>query len=112
MNEDKAKGAPREKCHVSTRSYPYKLANWMGLGSGPSAAWASVACSGATVYDMNWDNSGGYEGQDSPLGRLHGYDNKGVLQKMALNEMIPGHVKQIEFVKIPAKGNHADGGRE
>lgn len=99
VNEDKAKGAPREKCHVSTRSYPYKLANWMGLGSGPSAAWASIACSGATVYDMNWDNSGGYEGQDSPLGRLHGYDNKGVLQKMALNEMIPGRVKQIEFVK-------------
>ncbi len=99
VNEDKAKDAPREKCHVSTRSYPYKLANWMGLGSGPSAAWASVACSGATVYDMNWDNSGGYEGQDSPLGRLHGYDNKGVLQKMALNEMIPGRVKQIEFVK-------------
>ena len=99
VNEDKAKGAPREKCHVSTRSYPYKLANWMGLGSGPSAAWASVACSGATVYDMNWDNSGGYEGQDSPLGRLHGYDNKGTLQKMALNEMIPGRVKQIEFVK-------------
>ena len=99
VNEDKAKGAPREKCHVSTRSYPYKLANWMGLGSGPSAAWASVVCSGATVYDMNWDNSGGYEGQDSPLGRLHGYDNKGTLQKMALNEMIPGRVKQIEFVK-------------
>ena len=99
VKEDKAKGAPKEKCHVSTRSYPYKLANWMGLGSGPSAAWASVACSGATVYDMNWDNSGGYEGQDSPLGRLHGYDNKGTLQKMALNEMIPGRVKQIEFVK-------------
>ena len=99
VNEDKAKGAPREKCHVSTRSYPYKLANWMGLGSGPSAAWASVACSGATVYDMNWDNSGGYEGQDRPLGRLHGYDNKGPLQGMALNEMIPGRVKQIEFVK-------------
>lgn len=99
VNEDKAKGAPGEKCHVSTRSYPYKLANWMGLGSGPSAAWASVACSGATVYDINWDNSGGYEGQGSPLGRLHGYDNKGTLQKMALNEMIPGRVKQIEFVK-------------
>ena len=99
VNEDRAKGAPREKCHVSTRSYPYKLANWMGLGSGPSAEWASVTCSGATVYDMNWDSSGGYEGQGNPLGRLHGYDNKGVLQKMALNEMIPGRVKQIEFVK-------------
>lgn len=99
VNEDKKQGIPGEKCHISTRSYPYKLANWMGLGSSPSAAWASVACSGATVYDMNWDNSGGYEGQDSPLGRLHGYDNKGVLQKMALNEMIPGRVKQIELVK-------------
>ena len=118
VKEDKAKGAPKEKCHVSTRSYPYKLANWMGLGSGPSAAWASVACSGATVYDMNWDNSGGYEGQDSPLGRLHGYDNKGTLQKMALNEMIPGRVKQIEFVKkyqpkvitLTASGNDVDFG--
>lgn len=118
VKEDKAKGAPKEKCHVSTRSYPYKLANWMGLGSGPSAAWASVACSGATVYDMNWDNSGGYEGQDSPLGRLHGYDNKGVLQKMALNEMISGRVKQIEFVKkyqpkvitLTAGGNDVDFG--
>lgn len=118
VKEDKAKGAPKEKCHVSTRSYPYKLANWMGLGSGPSAAWASVACSGATVYDMNWDNSGGYEGQDSPLGRLHGYDNKGTLQKMALNEMIPGRVKQIEFVKkyqpkvitLTAGGNDVDFG--
>lgn len=118
VKEDKAKGAPREKCHVSTRSYPYKLANWMGLGSGPSAAWASVVCSGATVYDMNWDNSGGYEGQDSPLGRLHGYDNKGTLQKMALNEMIPGRVKQIEFVKkyqpkvitLTAGGNDVDFG--
>lgn len=118
VNEDKAKGAPREKCHVSMRSYPYRLANWMGLGSGPSAAWASVACSGATVYDMNWDNSGGYEGQDSPLGRLHGYDNKGTLQKMALNEMIPGRVKQIEFVKkyqpkvitLTAGGNDVDFG--
>ena len=120
VKEDKAKGAPKEKCHVSTRSYPYKLANWMGLGSGPSAAWASVACSGATVYDMNWDNSGGYEGQDSPLGRLHGYDNKGVLQKMALNEMIPGRVKQIEFVKkyqpkvitLTAGGNDAGFGEK
>ena len=118
VNEDKAKGAPREKCHVSTRSYPYKLANWMGLGSGPSAEWASVTCSGATVYDMNWDSSGGYEGQGSPLGRLHGYDNKIVLQKMALNEMIPGRVKQIEFVKkyqpkvitLTAGGNDVDFG--
>ena len=118
VNEDRAKGAPREKCHVSTRSYPYKLANWMGLGSGPSAEWASVTCSGATVYDMNWDSSGGYEGQGNPLGRLHGYDNKGVLQKMALNEMIPGRVKQIEFVKkyqskvitLTAGGNDVDFG--
>lgn len=38
VNEDKKQGIPGEKCHVSTRSYPYKLANWIGLGSGPSAA--------------------------------------------------------------------------
>lgn len=99
VNEDKKKGRLKEKCHVSTRSYPYRLAQQMGLGSGPSAEWASVACSGATIYDMNGDNAEGYEGQDSPLGRLHGQENKKVLQGMALNEMIPGRVKQIEFVK-------------
>ncbi|MDO5343447.1 MAG: SGNH/GDSL hydrolase family protein [Candidatus Saccharibacteria bacterium] len=118
VNEDKKKGRLKEKCHVSTRSYPYRLAQQMGLGSGPSAEWASVACSGATIYDMNGDNAEGYEGQDSPLGRLHGQENKKVLQGMALNEMIPGRVKQIEFVKkyqpkvitLTAGGNDVDFG--
>lgn len=118
VKEDKSKGVPQEKCHISTRSYPYKLAQYMGLSQSGIKQWDTVACSGATIYDMNWDNSGGYEGQDSPLGRLHGLDNKDTLKGAALNEMIPGRVKQIEFVKkyqpkvitLTAGGNDVDFG--
>lgn len=116
VNEDKAKGVPKEKCHISTRSYPYRLAQQMGLTQTGTKQWDTVACSGATIYDMNWDNSAGYEGQGSPLGRLNGLTNKDTLKGMALNEMIPGRVKQIEFVKkyqpkvitLTAGGNDVD----
>ncbi len=103
-NGDASNGIPREKCHVSTRSYPYLLASSMTLGRGESKQWGAVACSGATIYDANQDNKLGYEGQysgegDPGLGRLHGLSNKSTLQEAALNEMIPGRKKQIEFVE-------------
>lgn len=110
VNEDKKQGIPGEKCHISTRSYPYKLAQYMELKQTGTKQWDTVACGGATIYDLNGSNSGGYDGQND---RLRDYADKNTLQKMALNEMIPGRVKQIEFVKkIPAKGDYADGGRE
>ena len=120
VNEDKSKNTPKEKCHVSTRSYPYKLAQQMGLSQSGTKQWDTVACSGAVIYDMNGDNSAGYEGQDSPLGRLNGYSNKEALKGMALNEIIPGRVKQIEFVKkyqpkvitLTAGGNDAGFGEK
>lgn len=104
VNGDTNKGIPREKCHISTRSYPYLLAGWMQLGSASDRKWDTVACSGATIYDANQDNKFGYEGQYSGegnpgLGRLHGLSNKSTLQETALNEMIPGRKKQIEFVE-------------
>lgn len=99
VKEDKTRGIPKEKCHVSTRSYPYKLARQMGLTQTGTKQWDTVACSGATIYDMNGDSSAGYEGQDFPLGRLNGLANKDTLKGVSLNEMIPGRVKQIEFVK-------------
>jgi secreted hydrolase len=96
VNEDKKQGIPGEKCHISTHSYPYKLAQYMELKQTGTRQWDTVACSGATIYDLNGSNSGGYDGQND---RLRDYADKNTLQKMALNEMIPGRVKQIEFVK-------------
>lgn len=113
VNEDKKQGIPGEKCHISTRSYPYKLAQYMGLKQTGTKQWDTVACGGATIYDLNGSNSGGYDGQND---RLRDYADKNTLQKMALNEMIPGRVKQIEFVKkyqpkvitLTAGGNDVD----
>ena len=115
VNEDKKQGIPGEKCHISTRSYPYKLAQYMELKQTGTKQWDTVACSGATIYDLNGSNSGGYDGQND---RLRDYADKNTLQKMALNEMIPGRVKQIEFVKkyqpkvitLTAGGNDVDFG--
>jgi len=115
VNEDKKQGIPGEKCHISTRSYPYKLAQYMELKQTGTKQWDTVACGGATIYDLNGSNSGGYDGQND---RLRDYADKNTLQKMALNEMIPGRVKQIEFVKkyqpkvitLTAGGNDVDFG--
>jgi len=93
---------PEERCHVSTRSYPYLLASGMELGIGLDASpksWQSVACSGATVWDLKEQGSSDYKGQNngnSP--RLEGYEVN-ELKTTALNEFIPGRQKQIEFVK-------------
>lgn len=103
--EYKAGGIPREKCHISSRSYPYLLAEGMSLTrTGSLKQWDSVACSGAHVYDVNSSNIDSYEGQYSgvgdPLyGRLHGFSNKDSLEVAALNDFIPGRKKQIEFVE-------------
>lgn len=115
VNEDKKQGIPGEKCHISTHSYPYKLAQYMELKQTGTRQWDTVACGGATIYDLNGSNSGGYDGQND---RLRDYADKNTLQKMALNEMIPGRVKQIEFVKkyqpkvitLTAGGNDVDFG--
>lgn len=96
VNEDKKQGIPGEKCHISTRSYPYKLAQYMELKQTGTRQWDTVACGGATIYDLNGSNSGVYDGQND---RLRDYADKNTLQNMALNEIIPGRVKQIEFVK-------------
>ena len=115
VNEDKKQGIPGEKCHISTHSYPYKLAQYMELKQTGTRQWDTVACGGATIYDLNGSNSGGYDGEND---RLRDYADKNTLQKMALNEMIPGRVKQIEFVKkyqpkvitLTAGGNDVDFG--
>lgn len=111
VEEDKAWDQPREKCHISTRSYPYILSKGMPLGdplNNSSTKWQSVACSGARISDINDNNSDSYKGQgkgssklwdDGSIPRLEGY-NVDALKTTALNEFIPGRQKQIEFVKM------------
>ncbi len=104
VDEVRNKVRPTELCHVSTRSYPYKLATGMALGdhwNGASGLWGSVACSGALMNDMKRDGGDDYKGQiingtSSP--RLQGYDYTDLKAK-GLGEMIPGRHKQIEFVE-------------
>lgn len=89
---------PREKCHISSRSYPYILAKWMALGdsyNNITTKWQSIACSGATAWDVKYQGSDDYIGQNN---RLEGYE-PGAKKIEALNEFIPGRQKQIEFVK-------------
>ena len=95
--ENKANGIPREKCHISMRSYPYKLAvNFMSLTNGN---WNTIACSGATAWDVKEQGSIEYQGQSNGnTPRLDGYSHNN-LKLTALSEFIPGRQKQIEFVK-------------
>ena len=114
VEEDQPNGQPREKCHISTQSYPYKLAqsfSWnIASENNTLGKWQTVACSGAQKYDVNKTNFDMYEGQgkgkrkqwESGGGstpRLQGYSNKEQLKINALNEFIPGRQKQVEFVK-------------
>lgn len=92
---------PEEKCHVSTRSYPYILVKGMNLTSGAQRQWGTIACSGAETKDVSqveswWmKSSADYTGQNN---RLEGF-NVNDLKAKALNEFIPGRHHQIEFVK-------------
>lgn len=106
--EDRSTNQPREKCHISTRSYPYILSQGMSLGdptNSLSTKWQTVACSGATTWDVEGGDS--YAGQgkgkdwlldDGSVPRLKDYDAES-LQAIALNEFIPGREGQVEFVK-------------
>jgi GDSL-like Lipase/Acylhydrolase family len=104
VEENQAQSTPREKCHLSTRSYPYRLAQFMDLALDSPKQWNGVACSGAGMGDVGGNNpdylgqgKGGFSSTASAP-RLQGYDYNS-LQAIALNEMIPGRVQQIDFVR-------------
>lgn len=97
-DDDNGSG-PKELCHLGDRSYPFLLANGMDLGArltDGTQKWGSVACAGALTSDIDGQGSDEYMGQGS---RLNGFLDSGQLKLDALNEMIPGRQKQIEFVK-------------
>lgn len=85
---------PREKCHVSSRSYPFLLKETMNLSIGDMK---SVACSGARVdtdYTPSEENED-YHGQGE---RLAGFKGEIELKARALSMFTPGRVKQLEFI--------------
>ncbi len=87
-----------EKCHLSTRSYPYLLANLSGIDPN---YMKSVACSGAVTKDVIGDDIF-YSGQGGRLGKdkLNLNDTGMTLLKTeAGSSFIPGRIHQESFVK-------------
>lgn len=85
-----------ELCHVSTRSYPFVLAQQMGISS---SKFKNVACSGARVSDI-WSSAPNYLGQDDRLSVIQqDIDAIKLKQKEALTYFRPGLRQQIDFVE-------------
>lgn len=87
-----------EKCHVSTRSYPYLIAASLGIAADKMK---SVACSGAVTEDVVGSDEQ-YLGQSARLGK----DGLGlnaitltISKSSAKESFIPGRVHQIRFVE-------------
>lgn len=106
---DYANGVPEEKCHISSRSYPFLLRQSMGLTGN---AMKSVACSGATSIDVQgWSeldfDDYGYAGQrytkstGEKKPRLSELQSayRIALQNDALEQFTPGRIQQIDFVR-------------
>ncbi|MFZ2125506.1 MAG: SGNH/GDSL hydrolase family protein [Candidatus Saccharimonadales bacterium] len=85
-----------ENCHVSDRSYPFLLAREFGIGGD---SMASVACSGATTKDVDWNDSD-YKGQKGRLKMNASVtDTEVTLAKIyALYNFVPGRIYQRQFV--------------
>ena len=83
-----------ERCHQSTRSYPFLLGALLSMPT------RSVACSGARTKDIT--SSASYSGQN---GRLSEADwsltssQKKVFEEEALREFIPGRIPQSRFIE-------------
>lgn len=94
-------GVPEEKCHVSTRSYPYIVAKELGFVSQIDRQWQTVACSGAVVRD-DYNVKDQYLGQRNSAGdpRLESVRNAVPTYTLeAYSRYIPGRISQLNFVK-------------
>ncbi len=79
-------------CHISTRAYPYLLANYWGLSSSKS-----VACSGATTKDIS--GTGEYFGQGSRAKDLPTTEaQRSAIEASTLSTFQPGILHQAEFI--------------
>jgi len=86
-----------EKCHVSTRSYPFIIAQWSHIDP---TYMRSVACSGAMTKDI-MGNDNLYYGQTDRLS-LSGLNSidRVLAQNTAKDNFIQGRVHQDTFVQI------------
>jgi lysophospholipase L1-like esterase len=86
-----------EKCHVSYRSYPFLISDFMKIDT---LNMASVACSGAETTDVVGTNSD-YWGQGDRLKDKTNPDKteKTEAQSYALYAFLPGRIHQESFVK-------------
>jgi lysophospholipase L1-like esterase len=86
-----------EKCHLSSRSYPYLIAKQLGI---EAQFVHNVACSGATTKDVVGGDVG-YWGQGGRL-KTSGLgldDTSGTLYKAQVMDVFaPGRVHQIAFI--------------
>lgn len=88
---------PHERCHTSSRSYPYRIAQLMSIDP---QYMRSVACSGATTVDVVGIDRD-YWGQSKRLsfGGLNLIaSTKTVAQTSASELFIPGRIHQLRFV--------------
>lgn len=104
-----------EKCHVSSRSYPFLVASFQGISS---SYVKSVACSGATTGDVV-GSSNNYSGEGKRLGlKKLGLNSTDIAlaQRLAVEIFLPGRVYQEAFISrykpklitIGIGGNDAD----
>ena len=87
-----------QKCHNSTRSYPYLIANYSNINS---MYMKSIACSGAMMTDVIGLNDN-YWGQGNRLadnGLNLTIPQKVDSQNDAIDKFIPGRVRQTSFVE-------------
>lgn len=92
-------GTPREMCHLSRRSYPFRLAALAGLPAPPLGhAVESIACNNAHIADVASGDPNGYLGQDGRLAGL-GTAELADLRSAAVDQFIPGRVRQADFVE-------------
>jgi len=91
-----ANGALENRCHISTRSYSFKLRDAFGI---EEPKMKSVACSGALTRDVQSNLAQDkYLGQNNRLAGI-GMPEVDQLRAQAKTGDIPGYIKQIEFVE-------------
>ncbi len=91
-----------EKCHISSRSYPFLLAEQAELSR--VFGFRSVACSGATISDVintiadDASTKGRYNGHYRQLGFIDNPDVVKDIKSQAINNYTPARAAQLEFV--------------
>lgn len=83
-------------CHLSMRSYPFLLRDKWGISG---SRMQSVACSGARIDPDYKGLRSSYFGQHGEISQQQNERDQEAWRDYALDEFVPGYVRQIEFVK-------------